>query len=220
MSEARLRVEFHCHTIYSLDSLTRVDRLLAACERKGIDRVVITDHNTIAGALKAKALDPQRVIVGEEVLTQEGEILAAYVQEEVPRRLPPLEAVQRLRQQGAFISLAHPFDALRFHWSQETLLQILPLIDAIEVFNARSFLPRFNRRAREFAQQYGLPGTVGSDAHGLVELGRATAFLPPFDDADGLRAAIRVAENQVAYSAPWMRLISRYATLRKKLRRG
>ena len=60
-----IRLEFHCHTIYSKDSLTTPEKLLAACQRKGIERVVITDHNTIAGALHAQRLDPQRVIVGE-----------------------------------------------------------------------------------------------------------------------------------------------------------
>ena len=45
-----LRVEFHCHTIYSKDSLTRPMDLVKTCQRKGIDRVIVTDHNTIAGA--------------------------------------------------------------------------------------------------------------------------------------------------------------------------
>jgi predicted metal-dependent phosphoesterase TrpH len=52
-----LRVEFHCHTILSKDSLTRPRDLVDACRRKGIDRVVVTDHNTIAGAQAAQALD-------------------------------------------------------------------------------------------------------------------------------------------------------------------
>ena len=51
-----LRVEFHCHTTYSKDSLTRVEDLLARCHERQIDRVVITDHNTIDGALEAKGL--------------------------------------------------------------------------------------------------------------------------------------------------------------------
>src|SRR5574341_256822 len=145
-----LRVEFHCHTIYSRDSLTRPEGLLAACRRKGIDRVVITDHNTIAGALLCQQIDPQRFIVGEEILTQAGELLAAYVQEEVPPGLEPKEAIRRLRDQGAFISVSHPFDTMRKgHWSLELLLEIAPLVDAIETFNARCYLPVYNTRDRK-----------------------------------------------------------------------
>ena len=80
-------VEFHCHTIYSKDSLTTPERLVKACRRKGIDRVVVTDHNTITGARAAQALDPELVIVGEEIKTTRGEILAAFVTEDVPAGL-------------------------------------------------------------------------------------------------------------------------------------
>ena len=86
-----LRVEFHCHTIASKDSLTYPRDLVTTCRRRGIDRVVITDHNTIAGARAAQALDPELVIVGEEILTTRGEILAVYVREEIPAGLTPQE---------------------------------------------------------------------------------------------------------------------------------
>ena len=142
------RVEFHCHTIYSKDSLTTPERLVKTCRRKAIDRVVITDHNTIAGACAAQVLDPELVIVGEEVLTTQGELLAAFVLEEIPARLSPQEAIRRLKDQGAFISVSHPFDVYRGgHWEEADLLEILPDVDAIEVFNSRCWSPEFNHRA-------------------------------------------------------------------------
>ncbi|HEX9595938.1 MAG TPA: PHP domain-containing protein, partial [Anaerolineales bacterium] len=64
-----MRVEFHCHTNASADSQVRPADLVATCRQLGIDRVVVTDHWSIAGALEAKRLDPELVIVGEEVLT-------------------------------------------------------------------------------------------------------------------------------------------------------
>ena len=112
---ARLRVEFHTHTIFSKDSLTRPESFLRACRDKGIDRVVVTDHNTTDGALACQRLDPERVIVGEEIMTQKGELLAAFVTEEIPKGLPAPEAIARLREQGAFISVSHPFDARGRH---------------------------------------------------------------------------------------------------------
>jgi len=160
------KVEFHCHTIYSKDSLARPEALLEACRRKGIDRVVVTDHNTVAGARAAQRLDPERVIVGEEIMTTGGELLAAYVTEEAPPGLSPREAIRRLQGQGAFISVSHPFDLYRSgHWKEDDLLAILPEVDAIEVFNARCWSPAFNRQAQEFAEQHHLAGAVGSDAH-------------------------------------------------------
>src|SRR5918996_2694020 len=130
-----LRVEFHCHTLASNDCLLRPRDLVNTCRRKRINRVVVTDHNTIAGARAAHALAPELVIVGEEIMTTRGEILAAFVSEEIPKKLSPQETIRRLRDQGAFISVSHPFDRWRAGgWREEDLLDILPHVDAIEVY--------------------------------------------------------------------------------------
>jgi predicted metal-dependent phosphoesterase TrpH len=214
---AYLHVEFHCHTNASKDSLTTPADLVAACRRKGIDRVVVTDHNTIAGARLAQALDPERVIVGEEIMTTRGEILAAFVSEEIPRGLTPQETIQRLRDQGAFISVSHPFDSMRSGgWHEPHLLEILPYVDAIEVYNSRCMLPHFNRAARRFAETHHILETVGSDAHAVFELGRSLLLLEPFEGPEGMRDVIRTGIQKVRWSPPWVHFSSRYATARKK----
>lgn len=211
----KLRIEFHCHTIYSLDSLTDPRKLVKAARRKGIDRLVVTDHNSIAGALEAKRFDPELVIVGEEIMTTRGELLAAFVNEEIPAGLEPLEAIRRLKEQGAFISVSHPLDTLR-GWKREQLLEILPHVDALETFNARCMEARFNIWAQDFARQHGLPSTVGSDAHTLRELGRATLTVDWFTGAEGLRRVIAGGKENVRLSSPLIHLSSRYAVFLKR----
>jgi predicted metal-dependent phosphoesterase TrpH len=215
-----LRTEFHTHTIHSKDSLTTREKLVETCRRKGIDRVVITDHNSIKGALRAYELDPARVIVGEEVMTTKGELLASFVTDEVPGGLSPQEALARLKDQDAFISVSHPFDRHRNgHWELPDLLEIINQVDAIETFNARCMLPKFNREAQAFAAQQGLPGTVGSDAHTVFEIGKATLMLPEFATAGELRQVIRQGQPLTSLSPPWIHLTSRYAVWYKKLTR-
>ena len=212
-----LKVEFHCHTIASKDSLTRPRDLVAKCRQKGIDRVIITDHNTIAGAQAARSLDPQLVIVGEEIMTTRGEILAAFVREEVPKGLSPSGTIKRLKDQGAFISVSHPFDEWRAGgWEETDLLEILPHVDAIEVYNSRCMLPRFNREARHFAEKHSIAGTVGSDAHAAFELGRSLMMLDSFEGPDEMRKVIRTGVPRVRWSPPWFHLTSRYASIRRK----
>jgi predicted metal-dependent phosphoesterase TrpH len=212
-----LSVEFHCHTSASRDSLLAPRDLVETCRRKGIDRVIVTDHNTIAGARAAQAIDPERVIVGEEIMTTRGEILAAFVREEIPRGLTPQETIRRLQVQEAFISVSHPFDKWRSGgWRAADLLEILPQVDAIEVYNSRCMLPRFNREARRFAEKHQLAGTVGSDAHAAFELGRSLMLLEPFEGPQGLRNVIRSGLQRVRWSPPWFRFSSRYAVLRRK----
>ena len=212
-----LKVEFHCHTNASKDSLTRPPDLVEACHRKGIDRLIITDHNTIAGAQAAHALDPQLVIVGEEIMTTRGEILAAFVREEIPKGLSPAETIQRLKDQGAFISVSHPFDEWRQGgWQEADLLEILPHVDAIEVYNSRCMLPSFNHVAHQFAERYDIAGTVGSDAHAAFEVGRSLMLLEPFEGPAEMREVIRGGSARVKWSPPWFHLTSRYASIRKK----
>ena len=215
-----LRVELHSHTIYSKDSLLRVEGLLSTCRRKGIDRVAITDHNTTAGGAYAQRLDPGRVIVGEEIMTQAGELLAFFVSQEVPPDLPPLEAICRLRDQCAFISVSHPYDQFRNgHWEEGDLLEILPLVDAIETFNARCMRAEFNRQAGALASQRGIPGTAGSDAHAAFEIGRAAMLLPDFYDAESLRRALPQGQLDARLSSPFVHFTSRYAVWKKQLYR-
>jgi predicted metal-dependent phosphoesterase TrpH len=216
MTKNELRVEFHCHTIQSKDSLTTPENLLESCRAKKIDRIVITDHNTIAGALIARELDPERVIIGEEIMTPQGEILAAFVQQEIPGGLEPMEVIGRLREQQAFISLSHPFDRLRDgHWELEALLQIIPHVDAIEIFNSRNMWPGGNRQAKAFAEEHALPGTVGSDAHTAYEIGKAVMLLPDFNDAASLKAAVHNARYETKKSGFWIHFASRYAVWKK-----
>jgi hypothetical protein len=214
-----VRAEFHCHSVYSPDSLVCVEDLLAACEQKNIDKLAITDHNRLDGALSAHALDPQRVIVGEEIQTTQGEILGYFMREEIPASLEPLEVIRCLKDQGAFISVAHPFDTNRdaTHWQPETLEAMLPFLDAFETFNARCLRQTYNDQAQIFAQEHGLAGMAGSDAHSIYELGRATMLLADFNDATELRTALENAQWDVHLSSAAVHLFSVWAKIVKKV---
>jgi predicted metal-dependent phosphoesterase TrpH len=211
-----ISVDFHTHTFASKDSLTSPERFVAAVRRKNLDRVVVTDHNGIAGAQAVHALDPERIIVGEEIMTTKGEILAAFMTEEIPRDLSPQETIKRLRDQGAFISVSHPFDSWRNGaWKLEDLLEIIPLVDAIEIFNARCTNAVDNQKAAEFAISHHLAGTAGSDAHAAFELGKARLMLPQFTGPDGLRKVIRAGQVEGGLSPIWVHFASYYARWRK-----
>jgi predicted metal-dependent phosphoesterase TrpH len=213
-----ITVELHSHTCYSKDSLILPEQLLKVCEQRGIDRIAITDHNSIEGALQAAALEPQRVIVGEEIMTTRGELLAYFVKEWVPPGLTPKETIDLLRDQGALISVSHPYDSIRSgSWREADLLEILPWVDAIEVYNARTLTNGPNRKAQRTASEANLLRTAGSDAHALREVGTTVMRLSPFEDAEGMRRALKGAEIIGRLSSPLVHLLSRYASMRKTL---
>ena len=194
------------------------ERLLETARARGIGKLAITDHSQVDGAIEAYALHPDLVIVSEEVYTSQGELLAYFVKARIPPGLEPMEAIQRLRDQGAVISVAHPLDPMRGGaWQETALREILPYVDALEIFNARTVGKGANERAVELANEAGLPGTAGSDAHAYLEVGTAGLRLPAFEDADGMRAALKEAEVVGKLSSPLVHFFSRYATFRKRL---
>lgn len=212
-------VELHCHTLFSKDSLTKIDDLIHTCRKKGIGRLAITDHNTIDGALLGYQLDPALIIVGEEIMTEKGELLAFFVKEAVPRGLKPEKAIELLREQGSFISVSHPFDAVRNGaWQRSDLEAIAPLVDAIETFNSRCNSARVNQEAVDFARSYHLPGTAGSDAHTLWEVGRATLTLEPFTNASELRKSLLQAQPKLSLSPFFVHVASSYARITKQIK--
>lgn len=210
MSDLIFKVDFHCHSDASPDSLVKPMELVSTARERGINRLVVTDHNSIRGALRCKELDPELIIVGEEVQTSSSELLAAFVTREIPGDLEPKEAIARLRDQGAFISVSHPFDPHR-GWPLKDLLEIVDLVDAIEVFNARCYRPEWNLQAFEFAGEHNKPGTVGSDSHSVYEIGGAGILLPEFNSADELRVVIDHGKVDAELASPLVHLGSQYA---------
>ena len=213
-----ITADFHVHGIASKDSLSKGEELLTRAKQLGLGKLILTDHNTISGAVELQQSYPEFVIVGEEILTTKGEILAIFVEKEIPKGLEPLEAFKRLKDQNAFISLSHPYAPMRHGWTEAEMEEYLPYLDAIEIANARN-LPDMNYSAAKFAKNHGLCGTAGSDAHGVSELGAMCLRLPDFLNSDELRVSIHSAEVVGKESSPWVRYYSRRAVLLKALNR-
>ena len=213
------KVDLHSHTIYSKDCLTKTEQFIAHARKIGLNKVAVTEHNRLDGSLVAKALAPDLVIVGEEIKTTHGEIIAYYVQEEVPRGLSPQETIRRLREQGAVISIPHPLDSLRSSAMRlRNVLTVIDDVDALEVRNARCVRPADNLAAAKLAEERGKLVTAGSDAHTLAELGQCYMKMPPFEDnAESFRAALAAAIPAGEVSPFWPHFASTYARWRKRI---
>lgn len=191
-----IRADLHTHTHHSLDAFPSPADLVRRAAEVGLDRIAVTDHGSIRGALEARERDPERVIVGEEIRCRcRTEVIGLFLSSHVPDGLRVEEAVDRIRQQGGVVYVPHPFAYLRR--PGERARRALALADVVEVVNARAFLPFWNRRADRAADRRELPAGAGSDAHRLRELGRAHVRLPAFRDADGFLEAVDRAEPEL-----------------------
>jgi len=188
-----VRVDLHMHTMWSGDATTTPDELRDAVDATNLDVLCITDHGTINGALALAGELACRVIVGQEVRTWAGEVIGLFLHERLPYGMPPHDAVAAIRDQGGLVYVPHPFDPMR-HCMKEEVLQTLVadgLVDAVEVFNAKTSLAHLNARAASFAADHRLPGGAGSDSHEPTALGAAYVEMPAFDGPTEFLTALR-----------------------------
>jgi hypothetical protein len=91
------------------------------------------------------------------------------------------------------VYVPHPFDPTRHCLREEALLELLDLglVDAFEVFNAKTSLQSLNARALETATAHGGPGGAGSDAHVPEALGAAYLEMPDFDGPSAMLSAMQ-----------------------------
>ena len=103
--------DLHCHTSASFDSLASPASVVRAAIARGLTHLAITDHERISGALEAReqalAQDPGEtgltVIVGEEIRSRDGDLVAVFLTESIPPGLSGAETIAAVREQGGLV---------------------------------------------------------------------------------------------------------------------
>jgi len=185
--------DFHMHSEHSKDCVVPVRDLLVRARDCGLDVIAITDHDTADGGLEGRELADElgvRVIVGEEVMTTDGEVVGLFLERTIPGGMSFAETVAAIREQDGVVYLPHPFDRLHTVPDYSLLKQHVADIDVVEVFNSRLAFPAFNERAERFAQRYRIAAAAGSDAHVLASLGTAVTAMGQFTGRDDFLEAL------------------------------
>jgi predicted metal-dependent phosphoesterase TrpH len=187
------RYDLQVHTDASPCSRASPSDVVDSAVDAGLDGIAITNHDTLAGYDEVADFAPTglTVIPGVEVTTTQGHLLALYINEEPPQA-DPVTVIEHVHEQDGVAILSHPFDRFREYYDTD-LDAIASHVDAVEAKNSRCLLPRFNRRAREFATQHDVAVTGGSDAHFPMEVGRSTTVCE-----SPLREAIESRATQTA----------------------
>jgi predicted metal-dependent phosphoesterase TrpH len=182
------------------------------CGHVGLSPIFLTDHDGIDGA-RSLVEAGKAVIVGEEILTTEGELIGLFLKEQVPARLSPEEAIAAIKEQGGLVYLEHPYDTSRRNLREEAIERIAGQIDIVEVFNGRSQL-EINRRAEELRSTLGVAAGAGSDAHTLREIGSVYMEMEAFDGAHDFLAKLR-SGKVVTRGRPWRMAAQRLLVSRR-----
>jgi predicted metal-dependent phosphoesterase TrpH len=180
--------DLHMHTTAS-DGIGTPQEALDYTRRLGdLDVIAITDHDTLEGALRARDIWRQGayafdLIVGEEISTREGHLLALFLERRVPPGLSIERSIDLVHEQGGLAIVAHPFNRIFRHSVQRPVMDRLlrqPRVhpDGVETLNGSFAGIGSSRIAMTLTRcRYRWAETGGSDAHTVTAIGCArTSF--------------------------------------------
>jgi predicted metal-dependent phosphoesterase TrpH len=176
------RADLHIHTLAS-DGVCGVEEILAfAIEQTELDVIAIADHERVDAAHAARAIAlardlPLEVVIGEEVTTRGGHLLALFIEEAIPPLRSLRESIGLVHEQGGLAIPAHPlfpYPLCAQSWTLRALLdakdpRVRP--DGVEAFNPTTFGRPVHRRVVAFAAEHGLAVVGNSDAHEAASVG-------------------------------------------------
>jgi hypothetical protein len=195
-----VRIDLHLHSRYSHDGQSTLEELIERCAECGLDRIALTDHNTVEGALALAEIAPDLAIVGEEAKTREGEVIGLFI----TRRLPPYmraeDVMDMIHEMGGLTYVPHPLDRHRSNFSAERIAELADRIDIIETYNAWCE-PAENQAAARLARELEKVSATGSDAHAAGELGRSWMEIADYANPQDFLKKLRNARHVVTASS-------------------
>ena len=198
--EPRGRADLHIHTVAS-DGTADVVAILEHVAALGdLDVIAITDHERIDAAVAGRAIArdrgvPFEVVVGEEVTTLGGHLLALFIDRPIRPYRSLRTTIADVHDAGGIAIPAHPlvpYPLCAQGWVLRRLLDDADAAvhpDAIETFNPTALGRPWHDRVVRFADRHALARVGNSDAHALDAIGVGWTTFPGRRAAD-LRRAI------------------------------
>ena len=224
------KADLHIHTALG-DGMAELPELLDFVEQKtDMDVIAVTDHDDIRGGLKARELWARghyrfQVIVGAEVTSIQGHVLALFVEEPIPGLRPVEEILETVHRQGGLCVIPHPLAFLTRSIGQRTLKHIAAMgregvyFDGIEVGNG-TFAARMSAGKARWLnrERYHLAEVGGSDAHFLRAVGTAYTLFPGATAQDLRRAILERRTSAATGHHPTLRELGLRQVLRQTWR--
>src|ERR1700730_12227829 len=194
------RADLHMHSTYS-DGIGTIEQILHHVEHHlHLDVIAITDHDVIEGSLRARDLCAKGhygfdFVVGEEVSTKEGHMLALFIEKRIPPHLSIERSIDLVHEQGGLAIVAHPLNRIFRHSCQREVLDRIHAstdvwLDGIETWNASFCGIYANQLARSTNRRvYDAPERGNSDAHTVTAIGRGCTWFEG-SKAQDVRASI------------------------------
>ena len=178
-----MRIDLHIHTSpRSSCSYLGLSELIQEAKRLKLDGICLTEHQVVWTCEEAVKLAQEgdiKVFRGNEFTTNQGDILVFGFDKDIKELLTIQQLHDEVKKADGFMIAAHPFRGfktfgigqLQMTVEQACQRKMFEFVDAIEIGNGK-LTDDENDMARKVAEKLGLPGTGGSDAHRVDEVGR------------------------------------------------
>lgn len=219
MKNKSYKIDFHTHSVASPDGSITLDQYQKILESGTLDCIAITDHNHIDFAVSAqKHLGEDRIIIGEEITTKQGEIIGLFLTHTIEPGQDIVETIRAIKAQHGIVYIPHPFETVRKGITKQDLNSIKDDVDCIESANGRAFFQNFGPEAHTWARLNRTPALASSDGHRAKSLGLTYSILTEIPHA---RTFVKLAETaRLVYSRPRLLDITAPKTNRLRGRLG
>lgn len=192
-----LRLDPHIHSRFSPDSCSKIDDILKIANKRNLDIIAISDHNTVEGNKYARSLkqDDILIIPSIEISSRDGHILGFGCEEEITQGLPPAETIDLIHDHAGLAIIPHPFCFYRHGLLHKTDEEIN--LDAIETKNARFIVGYCNNKALKLSKKYNIPALGASDSHYYKFVGDCYTKIDCEKDIDSVLKAIVKGKTKV-----------------------
>jgi hypothetical protein len=197
-----IKVDLHTHSIISPDgagSITSSD-FETFLEKRVLDCIAITDHNETKFAQMMYKKLGDKIIVGEEIMTIDGEMVGLFLKKTIPPGLSAQKTAREIHGQGGLVYIPHPFETIRKGLQRPVLEKIVKDIDIFEVFNGRGRFIGKAKEAEKFAALYKLVTAASSDAHGFHGIGKTFNTIQKMPDRSSLKKLLSDGLLQKTYA--------------------
>lgn len=167
----KYKIDLHSHSIISHDGGITAQDYERVLQSGKLDYIAVTDHNETRFARMLQNKLGDKIIIGEEIGTQQGEIIGLFLKETIPGGLSIEETVAQIKLQDGLVYIPHPFETFRKGVQEDSLQKIKKDIAIIEIFNGRGRFRGKPNLAAAFANENSLAKAASSDAHGVQGLG-------------------------------------------------
>lgn len=213
-----IKIDLHTHSVFSVDGSISEDYYTQLLKEKTLHTIAITDHDEVAFALEMQKIHKEKIIVGQEITTRQGEIIGLFLEKKIEPHQDIKQTIKDIKKQQGLIYIPHPFETVRSGITKSTLETIKDQVDIVEAHNGRALFQNKGPEATTWARLNNIVIASSSDAHGPAGIGASYTVVKEQPTKENLIALLSMGRLETNRPPFLSLLYPKYNRFRVKLK--